>query len=952
MALKDLKSDLSKFRKPIETPLIEKKRVEVPQATNQTPLSQFVDSTPAAQKSQTTTPKQGVTPSKFDNSSKFIGETDPTKFDNSSKFMGQTDPSKFDNSSKFMGQTDPSKFDNSSKFIGETDPTKFDNSSNYLGETTPTQMSLKERFLGQTETTQVQQGDKFKGETETANITQGDRFKGQTTPQDYSNAEKFKGQTTPNEFQFTQNFLGETTPKSTNLSPQYLGETDTTQIVQGDKFKGQTDTTLVTYNPELEGQAKDPSYVDFMGNTDSFGFSPLQKHKSPTKFVGVDPAQTKFDGTTSLVGLTTPTQYEPFTQFETMESKFGDFSFLDEGLSFRPGYKKYKLKEESGPKLRYNSEERYEETYKSIGKLMEERKSPSFLDEMYAKYNLRDDSPNYLNLLRAPYILTGIQRKKISKGEPQFWDFGLGVDDGFIRGGIVASTTRAIADVLRLGSFFLSVKGLLWGVRQFASQKTNKYGRLWTPINLLASTLGQHIGFRPSRHGLLPGDPTDVYKKVIGSGYDDKLFTLYSKELINPAILVGIPFLTQVQNGGFDSVYGLGITNTTRYYNTFGGSLGNMSFTSYTPYGDELEYKQKFNPWALGPTNATNNNYEVSWSGLTPDDRLKFGLTKQTQQNSAIPIDTANLGKPTDGVAASSLERKKNLLESEGFVRGFSQEGGPADIADYKRMDYGTVSKRASEANSSSPSDFRLLEPVNQLAKDMDSKYGYTTRNRESKYLLAKPRKPGQRSFKNLFGADSTKYDESISDAVNKEVKNTTLVSDWVMLFFQKDTDSSPVQFRSTISGLTETFSPSWDSIKYPGRADKTYMYGEFERTLSFNFKVYAESRNDMKVQWKKLDELSRMTYPIHGGDTYTGHLVKFRLGNLYGNGKNGVYSFITSLSYTMPDDLGWELNWDGELAELPMGVDVSIGLTLLPSNSYYQSTTSQYSFMGMPKFK
>ena len=68
MALKDLKSDLSKFRKPIETPLIEKKRVEVPQATNQTPLSQFVDSTPAAQKSQTTTPNQCLTPSKFDNS--------------------------------------------------------------------------------------------------------------------------------------------------------------------------------------------------------------------------------------------------------------------------------------------------------------------------------------------------------------------------------------------------------------------------------------------------------------------------------------------------------------------------------------------------------------------------------------------------------------------------------------------------------------------------------------------------------------------------------------------------------------------------------------------------------------------------------------------------------------------------------------------------------------------
>lgn len=51
MALKDLKSDLSKFRRPIEKPLSDKKRVEVPKSTNQTPLSQFVDKAPSAPKS-------------------------------------------------------------------------------------------------------------------------------------------------------------------------------------------------------------------------------------------------------------------------------------------------------------------------------------------------------------------------------------------------------------------------------------------------------------------------------------------------------------------------------------------------------------------------------------------------------------------------------------------------------------------------------------------------------------------------------------------------------------------------------------------------------------------------------------------------------------------------------------------------------------------------------------
>ena len=94
MALKDLKSDLSKFRRPVEKPLVEQKRVEVPKGSNQTPLSQFVDSTPAAPKSNLTTPKQGVTPNKFDNSSNFLGETTPNQFDNTSNYLGETTPTK------------------------------------------------------------------------------------------------------------------------------------------------------------------------------------------------------------------------------------------------------------------------------------------------------------------------------------------------------------------------------------------------------------------------------------------------------------------------------------------------------------------------------------------------------------------------------------------------------------------------------------------------------------------------------------------------------------------------------------------------------------------------------------------------------------------------------------------------------------------------------------------
>lgn len=909
MALKDLKSDLSKFRKPVENPLVDLKRVQIPKSTNQTPLSQFVDSTPSAPKSNLTTPKQGI---------------------------------------------NPNKFDNSSKFLGETAPIKFNNSSNFLGQTTPNKISLEERFLGETTPNVVQQGDKFKGETTSADVIQGDRFKGQTSPQDYSNAEKFKGQTTPEKFRFVQQFLGETTQLQMSLSSQFLGETSPLKFDASTQFLGETspakfdsstqflgETTPVksdastqflgqttpfkfSFNPNLVFQAKELKYVDFIENSNAVGFSPFLKHKSVSSFVGVNPTQTRFDGKNSL---------------------YGNFNNNFEGLSFKPGYREFKLSKETGNTQRYTPDgNKYEESYISISKLMEQRSSPSFLDRMYAKYNLKDDSPNFLNIIRAPYILRGIQRKKITKGEPQFWDFGLGIDDGFIRGGIVASTVRAVADTLRLGAFFLSVKGLLWAVRQFGSQRTNKYGTLWTPINLLATTLGQHIGFRPSRHGLFPGDPTDVYKNTLVSGFDDKLLGLYNDKLANPVYVIGLPFTTQA--GGFDSLYGIGLTNTTRFSNTFGGVLGNMNFKSFGPIGEEREYNQKFNPWSdLRPVPGQES--EPDYENIIPrsgtDEYLNFGVANQTIEQSPIPIDVKF--------------EERGLYKSNGLI--------PSDpnIKDYQAISYGLISERA-KLITRGATDFRELydQVDNPLAEKnilYDSDYEYSKQSRESKYKLPKPLPRNEKILKRLFGADSTKYDANLgnADPINSSLYNNTLEQDFVHLFFSYDKGDGTadlnkiIQFRGTVNGITETFSPSWNGIKYPGRADKSYMYEEFERTLSFNFKAYAQSRSEMKTMWKKIAALAKLTLPVYGSNTYTGHICYFRLGQIWGNGNVGIPTLITSLTYTIADEMSWELNQDGELAELAMGMDIAVSLTILPTDNYYESKNSIYSFESLTKF-
>ena len=95
MALKDLKSDLSKFRMPTKDPLVNKQRESIKKKQNQTPLSSMLKSKPNLETSDKTPTKQGTKVNKFDNSSNFLGETDPSAFDNSTRFLGETCPTDF-----------------------------------------------------------------------------------------------------------------------------------------------------------------------------------------------------------------------------------------------------------------------------------------------------------------------------------------------------------------------------------------------------------------------------------------------------------------------------------------------------------------------------------------------------------------------------------------------------------------------------------------------------------------------------------------------------------------------------------------------------------------------------------------------------------------------------------------------------------------------------------------
>ena len=188
---------------------------------------------------------------------------------------------------------------------------------------------------------------------------------------------------------------------------------------------------------------------------------------------------------------------------------------------------------------------------------------------------------------------------------------------------------------------------------------------------------------------------------------------------------------------------------------------------------------------------------------------------------------------------------------------------------------------------------------------------------------------------------------------------------DFVALKFYSIANDTTVQFRATITGLTETYAPSWDSSKFIGNPFNFYTYSGIERSIQFNFKVYSLSVEEHIAAWQRLNFLSSLVYPTYDIDygVYTiPPFLKFTLGNMFKNKE----CFIDSLIYTIDDNNVWEtgipyaslsdIGWNSAVKtspaanyKLPTVIDVGVTLKFVENK---QTTKSHYAFSDAPTAK
>ena len=157
---------------------------------------------------------------------------------------------------------------------------------------------------------------------------------------------------------------------------------------------------------------------------------------------------------------------------------------------------------------------------------------------------------------------------------------------------------------------------------------------------------------------------------------------------------------------------------------------------------------------------------------------------------------------------------------------------------------------------------------------------------------------------------------------------------------------SKKVRFRSYITDIADTITPSWSPQQYVGRPDPVYSYTSTERSVSFTLKLAAMTRAGMLGMYKKANFLYGLAYP-HLRDTGGSHnalqspYIKLTIGDyLY-----KCPGFFDSISVTIDNSFPWEINLenDPDVAQLPHILQVALTFKVIGDGPHASAIQSDF---------
>jgi len=139
---------------------------------------------------------------------------------------------------------------------------------------------------------------------------------------------------------------------------------------------------------------------------------------------------------------------------------------------------------------------------------------------------------------------------------------------------------------------------------------------------------------------------------------------------------------------------------------------------------------------------------------------------------------------------------------------------------------------------------------------------------------------------------------------------------------------STFLQFRAYLDGgISDSNQGEWNSFRYVGRGEEFFTYQGFTRTITFAFKIVAQSSDELLPMYNKINYLVSQVYPDYSpiNNIMRAPLVKVTIGDyLY-----RVPGILQNVNLQLDQATSWEIRQTDEqgnlLGELPQQLSVNI---------------------------
>jgi len=130
---------------------------------------------------------------------------------------------------------------------------------------------------------------------------------------------------------------------------------------------------------------------------------------------------------------------------------------------------------------------------------------------------------------------------------------------------------------------------------------------------------------------------------------------------------------------------------------------------------------------------------------------------------------------------------------------------------------------------------------------------------------------------------------------------------------------SVTVEFHAYLNSITDNSSGAWGEHMDMGRGDPKYMYSQYTRSISVNFKTAALSSGEEATWLEALNTLTRMTKPIYSeGIGFNGVLCQMIVGNFLNE-----IGILDSVDISIDNETPW-------INDTPLYIDVTISFKVI----------------------